>query len=520
MRLKIIYIILLSLIILPIQSLSENLEPSFILTSQIINYSLSNITFLNYYLIQFLVAHTFWINLGLYAIAGLTIIFIILLYNYKRTHNITRLGKLVDQKTKELFNKNYEIEQINNALGAEKEYLKVTLEAIGDGVIAVDSEGEILFVNKAAENLFAITEFEVIGVKIENVIKQMIENTDDDSIGVCIVSPLDEFVIVKGKQIIINTNDGKRKIILVGSSIIHQDNQRGVVFTFRDKTALVSIENQLSLSQKMESVGQLAAGIAHEINTPLQYVGDNTEFLENAFFALNMYVKSVREILATEISHHEICELIQKKENELDIDYYFQEIPEALEQSGIGIKQVNRIVLSMKDFAHPGTKEKAAYDINHGIEVTKNISRNKWKYVANLETFLSPDLPQVYCSLDEINQVILNLILNGSDAIEENINKSIFDKGLIKIETQKVNDSVEIKITDNGSGIPTYNHQKIFDPFFTTKEVGKGTGQGLSICYDIIVKKHNGNIFLDSTPGIGSTFTIKLPISNSLSNQK
>lgn len=512
MRFNIISILFL---VSPIQIFSNQINGFYKILNQTINTVPMFNSLMDFSYFAVLYVQSFWLNLGLPILAGIIILLVIILFIYRRTTNLKKLGKLVDQKTKELQEKNYENTKINEALDAEKEYLKVTLEAIGDGVIAVDSEGEILFVNKAAENLFEIQEFEVIGESIEDLLKEMVENNDAEKISPFIISPIDSYNTVKRKQIIVNTADNKRKILLVGSSIIQQDNQKGVVFTFKDKTALISIENQLSLSQKMESVGHLAAGIAHEINTPLQFVGDNREFLSQAFSSLNQYVAYVRELSEKNINSSEELKRIKEKEKELDVDFLLNEIPEALEQSLTGIKRVSSIVLSMKNFAHPGTKDKSSYDINKGIEVTINISRNKWKYVADLETKLAPDLPPLYCSLDEINQVILNLILNGADAIEDKINDSKYDKGLIKIETEHVNDIIEIKISDNGMGIPTDNHQKIFNPFFTTKEVGKGTGQGLAICHDIIVKNHNGEIFLDSIPGEGTTFTIKLPIPNS-----
>ncbi len=166
----------------------------------------------------------------------------------------------------------------------------------------------------------------------------------------------------------------------------------------------------------------------------------------------------------------------------------------------------------MKDFAHPGMKEKVHTDINHGIEVTATISKNEWKYVANMELELSNDLPSVYCLQDELNQVILIMIINAAHAIEEKNGKNSTQKGNIKIQTYKEDENAVIEISDSGAGIKEENLSKIFDPFYTTKEVGKGTGQGLTIAHDIVINKHGGSLDVDSEYGLGTTFTIKIPI--------
>jgi signal transduction histidine kinase len=195
-----------------------------------------------------------------------------------------------------------------------------------------------------------------------------------------------------------------------------------------------------------------------------------------------------------------------------DADYLLEEIPRAIEQTQTGISRVTNIIKAMKDFTHPGQKEKIYSNINHGIEVTVTISKNEWKYLADLELNLSPDLPPVYCMQDELNQVILAMIINSSHAIEENIGTNGFSKGKITIQTYQEKDFAIIKISDTGMGIKETILPKVFDPFFTTKAVGKGTGQGLAISHDLIVNKHGGTISVDSIYGEGTTFTIKIPI--------
>lgn len=276
------------------------------------------------------------------------------------------------------------------------------------------------------------------------------------------------------------------------------------------------MEVQLMQAQKLESVGQLAAGIAHEINTPTQYVGDNLRFIQEGFVTLNKLVTEFEKLLTAAESNSISPELINDiivQHKEADFPYLSAEIPVALEQSLDGIQRISSIVRAMKEFSHPGTKEKIPVDINHAITTTLTVAHNEWKYVAEVETVLAPNLPKVLCLPDEINQVFLNLIVNASQAIGEIVKKT-GGKGTIKITTQSNGPWIEIRIEDSGGGIPEEIKHRIFEPFFTTKEVGKGTGQGLAIARTAIVNKHNGEITFESKAGVGTTFLIRLPVEN------
>ncbi len=196
----------------------------------------------------------------------------------------------------------------------------------------------------------------------------------------------------------------------------------------------------------------------------------------------------------------------------LDWDYLKEEIPRAIDQSIEGIQRVTSIVQAMKEFSHPGSKQKINADLNRIIETTITISRNEWKYVATLETDLDPELQSVPCLVDEMGQVILNLLINAAHAIENELgNNPEGKKGRICISTRQYDQYVEIRISDTGCGIPASIESKVFDPFFTTKEVGKGTGQGLTIAHDVITGKHNGTLVFETEPGAGTTFIIRLP---------
>ena len=207
-------------------------------------------------------------------------------------------------------------------------------------------------------------------------------------------------------------------------------------------------------------------------------------------------------------------EMIEKMETaleEADLDYHKEEIPLAIQQSLDGADRVAKIVQSMKEFSHPGGEE-IETDINQGLDNTITISRNEWKYVATIHRDFDESLPKVLCHPGEINQVFLNMVINAANAIEETLDGNKKTKGKIYVKTQKINNMVQIRIRDNGAGILKENQTRIFDPFFTTKQVGKGSGQGLSIAYAIIAEKHKGKIEFESEAGKGTTFIISLPI--------
>ena len=275
------------------------------------------------------------------------------------------------------------------------------------------------------------------------------------------------------------------------------------------------MEIHLRSAQKMESIGQLAAGIAHEINTPIQYVGDHARFLKESFGDLLSLVNSYREALqglgdaVPEVIH----ERLRDAETQTDLDYLLTRIPRAIEQSLEGVGRVSTIVKAMREFSHPGVEEKIPTNLNGCVENTVTVSRNEWKYAADLETLLDPDLPAVSCLPSEINQVLLNLIVNAAHAIAETDKGAEGAKGRIVVGTRVMDArTVELRVTDTGAGIPEKIRNRIFDPFFTTKEVGKGTGQGLALSYNIVVKRHGGTITFESEVGKGTTFYVRLPV--------
>ena len=273
-----------------------------------------------------------------------------------------------------------------------------------------------------------------------------------------------------------------------------------------------TVEVELRQAQKLESVGRLASGIAHEINTPVQFVSDSCSFLETATEDLLVVITGYREAL-TALDQQTIdvataLERSRSAEAERDLAYLVEQIPIAIQRSLLGLQRVSGIVRAMKEFAYPDRREQAPSDLNRAITSTLTVARNEYKYVAELETDLQ-DLPLVTCHVGELNQVILNIVVNAAHAIEARRPDA---RGKIVVRTAAGNGAVQITIQDNGCGIPDGVIDKIFDPFFTTKEIGKGTGQGLAIARAVVVDKHHGKLDVASVVGHGTTFTITLPI--------
>jgi PAS domain S-box-containing protein len=283
--------------------------------------------------------------------------------------------------------------------------------------------------------------------------------------------------------------------------------------TVRDISEQRRIEMELGHVRKLEAVGQLAAGIAHEINTPAQYVGDGVHFLKSAFEGYQRLLREYRraaEVVEKAGGHEALVRAIEETAEDIDLAYLDTNVPGSLESCLDGVSRISSIVRAMKAFAHPDQREMAPADINQALQTTLTIARNEYKYVAEVMTDLA-DLPPVQCHVGDLNQVFLNLIVNAAHAIGDVVGKT-GRKGQIRIKTSVDSTSVRIDVADTGSGIPEAIRQRVFDPFFTTKETGKGSGQGLAIARSIIVTRHHGSLTFDSEVGKGTNFTIRLPI--------
>ncbi len=309
------------------------------------------------------------------------------------------------------------------------------------------------------------------------------------------------------------TRDGRPIDVEISAHLLEYDGRKASVAIAQNVTEQTRLELELRHAQKLEAVGGLAAGIAHELNTPIQYVGDNTHFLQDAFADLGQVIGKYRRLRDAAVNGGVTAAALQEviqAEQSADLGYLMEEIPKALVQSLDGVTRVATIVRAMKEFAHPDRSEKMATDLNKALESTLTVARNEIKYVADVETDFE-ELPLVFCYGSDMNQVFLNLLVNSAHAIKDVV-KDSQGKGVIRVRTHLEDNSVLISISDTGCGIPENIREKIFEPFFTTKDVGHGSGQGLAIARSIVVEKHGGSLTFDTEVGRGTSFYIRLPI--------
>ncbi|MEQ1758699.1 MAG: ATP-binding protein [Vicinamibacterales bacterium] len=379
------------------------------------------------------------------------------------------------------------------------QFLENVLTALPGALFVADQQGTVLLCNDTAAVLTGRPVVDITGLPLSAVL-------DTRSAA--------ESPAVRTEQNLI-TAGGDRIPVLVSVATLKNPDHTGsagaihIALDVRDRKRL---ELELQHAQKLESVGRLAAGVAHEINTPAQFVSDSVQFLKEGLTDLFALVGKYRSLHAAVLRGAVTTDLaadVVQAERDADLDYLIQNVPGAIERSIDGLSRVTTIVKSMKEFAHPDRKEMTLVDLNQGIQSTLVIARNEYKYVADVETDLGL-LPPVRCHAGDINQVVLNVVINAAHAIADVVGDGE-GRGRIVVQTRHEGDSVVIRITDTGGGIPEGIRQRVFDPFFTTKGVGKGTGQGLAIGRAII-DRHEGQFVFDTVVGQGTTFTVRLPI--------
>jgi len=388
------------------------------------------------------------------------------------------------------------------------------LQVAREGVFTTDRQFHLTFVNESFESMMEASTAQLLHAPLASFIRA--EDLEDHALR---LDTQREGKSENFERILVLPNGSQRFVMISATPIMAEDGEFDGIFAMitdlteqkRSETERLQMETQLRHAQKLEAIGQLAAGIAHEINTPTQYIGDNAVFLRDSFVNVLGFLNGLQDRVNLAASLD--CENLKSELRALDLDYLKEEIPRALQQSLEGVSRVSKIVSAMKDFSHPGGAGRERVDLNRAIESTITVSRNEWKYVATLETDFDPTLPPVPCYPSEFNQVVLNLLVNAAHAIAEaNGGKDAGPMGLIRVSTHNLVNAVEIRISDSGTGIPKQIQSRIFDPFFTTKAVGKGTGQGLSIARAVIVDKHGGTIEVCSEPGQGALFIIQLPL--------
>ncbi len=392
------------------------------------------------------------------------------------------------------------------ALAASEKRFRSAMDASRLGVWDWDIEaGQIAWQGHALE-IFGVPLFD----GTYETFLQMVHPEDRHQVGVAITAALTSRAEYLQVHRIVWPDGTIRWVMARGQFQFDEDGKAirmfGVVMDVTERRVL---EHQLLQAQKIEALGQLAAGIAHEINTPTQYVGDNLRFISESFTDLNRLIASHRALIE-QPDPALLPQALQAARDDftaVDADFLLAEIPRAVTQALDGVERVTGLVRAMKEFSHPGGDDLVPIDLNHLLHNTATVSRNEWKYLAELVFQLDPELPPVPCRPGEIQQVVLNLIVNAAHAIADRGGQ----RGTITISTTHQDEIVEIAVSDTGTGIPEATQPKIFEPFFTTKEVGRGTGQGLAISRDIVVK-HRGTLTFRTQWGAGSTFLVRLPL--------
>ncbi len=407
------------------------------------------------------------------------------------------LEELIEDKTRSLFLAQQEVRKKSN-------YLESILRSMDSAVIVIDAAGRIVTVDGAVTQLIGDDLTHLFGRPVGELL-----STDDGAPGT-IPSP---------GEAMLKTATGELPVLVTVSPLSSEsdgpsesDGHVGAVCVATDISDRKRLEVELRHAQKLESVGQLAAGVAHEINTPVQYIGDNVHFLGDVVSDLLELCDAYGLLRESAKNFDQLADAVtdvERAEEAADLEFVTAEAPEAVTRTLSGIERVSTIVRAMKQFSHPGAAQHMPTDLNSLVDTALIVATNEYKYVADVD-FKKGSLPEVMCNEGDISQVLLNLVVNAAHAIADRVDHSD-ERGTISIETASELDGVSLSITDTGTGIPVGIRDRIFDPFFTTKEPGRGTGQGLAISYNVIVDKHQGRLSVESTEGEGSTFRIWLP---------
>ncbi|MEW8323988.1 MAG: ATP-binding protein [Candidatus Thiodiazotropha taylori] len=406
----------------------------------------------------------------------------------------------------------------------KEQFLSDVTNSMSEGFVVLDNGGVVKYTNPESARLMGWTEDEMLGKQFSQIVYGEKKPPKEKNVKTIVMDTLKDGVIRADNDDLFTHKSGHQiDIVFSVSPMLQSEDEKRVVLTFSDISERkradrerMDLERQLNQTHKMEAVGQLAGGIAHEINTPIQYIGDNLKFIKESQQDMQNLLQDYAELSSKAKQQPELhaeLEKIDETIEEIDLEYLTEETTNAIDQSITGASQVARIVLAMKEFAHPGGKDMALADLNRIVSNAVAVCKNEWKYVADTQLQLSDNLPDVKCLAGEVSQVVLNIIVNAAHAIEAAKRE---EKGTITITTELKDEQVEIRVSDTGTGIPEEAQAYVFNPFFTTKDVGRGTGQGLAIAQDIIVGKHQGELLFETEQGVGTTFIIRLPLTSEM----
>ena len=423
--------------------------------------------------------------------------------------------RLLEEKSRDLYHAHLEVEKTAEAFRDSAARLSAIMDNVPAAIVTLAENGVIESCNRETEAKFGCSWSTLVGQPVSKLFQEFV--TPDGSGEPTLPKILKLELGVLREATCLRSDGSTFPSEFALTEVKHADAHYWIVF-LRDITKRkeaekrrADLEIEVRQAQKMEALGTLSGGIAHEINTPVQYLGDNLRFLQDAFNDLSTLLEKAEVVGAAIESGNDITEELNATRaaaEEIDLDFLKAEVPASITNGLEGVTRISEIVRAIKMFSHPDQKEMTPVDLNEAIRTTATVTRNHWKHIAELVYQLEPDLPPVWGLPGEINQVILNLIMNAAHAIEDSKRGGT---GEILITTRQNGPSIEFSIQDSGVGIPEENLSKIFEPFFTTKEPGRGTGQGMSIVHTIVTKKHRGGVAIASKVGEGTTITVSLP---------
>ncbi len=408
---------------------------------------------------------------------------------------IAILEGMIETRTRELYT-------TNERLRAANVQLEQLIETVPGALLVVGDDSRLHRANHEASSLLSRDTVDLERIPLADVWPD----------GPSVLRPLAGTAEIFHDEASWLTPDGGERPVLVSATAHETGEGLRYVCIGLDLRERKRMEGELRQAQKLESIGQLAAGVAHEINTPIQFVGDNLHFLGEAVTDL-VRVIDAYEALRAKVKNRTspLMRAIAEAEAAADLDYLRERAPRAAERGVEGVRRVRDIVSALKTFSHP-SEETVLVDLAHAVETTLAVASNEYKYVADVVTEFD-DVPTVRGNATEIHQVLLNLVVNAAHAIQD-AQRTAGARGRITVRAYREGDNAVVTVGDDGCGIPPEVQSRIFDPFFTTKEIGRGTGQGLSIAHNVVVQRHGGKLTFDTTPGAGTTFYVRLPASD------